>query len=118
MKVLVADNLSPVGIEILKNEEGIEVDVKTGMSKEELIAVIPQYHGLLVRSATKVRAEVLEAATNLKVVGRAGIGVDNIDLEAAGKKGVIVMNTPEGNVITTGGWRKRKNASRIDSARI
>lgn len=102
MKVLVADNLSPTGIEILKNEEGIEVDVKTGMTKEELIAVIPQYHGLLVRSATKVRADVIEAATNLKVVGRAGIGVDNIDLEAAGKKGVIVMNTPEGNVITTG----------------
>jgi len=101
MKVLVADNLSPVGIEILKNEEGIEVDVKTGMTMEELIAVIPQYEGLVVRSATKVRAEVIEAATNLKVVGRAGIGVDNIDLEAAGKKGVIVMNAPEGNMITT-----------------
>jgi len=101
MKVLVADNLSPVGIEILKNEEGIEVDVKTGMTMEELIAVIPQYEGLLVRSATKVRAEVIEAATNLKVVGRAGIGVDNIDLEADGKKGVIVMNAPEGNMITT-----------------
>ena len=68
MKVLVADNLSPAGIEILKNEDGIEVDVKTGMSKEELIEVIPEYEGLLVRSATKVRAEVIEAATNLKVV--------------------------------------------------
>ena len=102
MKVLVADNLSPAGIEILKNEADIEVDVKTGMSKEELIQTIPDYEGLLVRSATKVRADVIEAATKLKVVGRAGIGVDNIDVEAAGKKGVIVMNTPEGNVITTG----------------
>jgi D-3-phosphoglycerate dehydrogenase / 2-oxoglutarate reductase len=101
MKVLVADNLSPTGIEILKNEEGIEVDVKTGMSEEELIQVIPAYEGLLVRSATKVTAAVIEAATNLKAVGRAGIGVDNIDVDAAGKKGVIVMNTPEGNVITT-----------------
>ncbi len=101
MKLLVSDNLSQAGIDILKNEEGIEVDVKTGMSKEELIEVIPQYEGLLVRSATKVRADVIEAATNLKVIGRAGIGVDNIDLDAAGKKGVIVMNAPEGNVITT-----------------
>ena len=102
MKVLVADNLSPAGIEILKNEAGIEVDVKTGMTKEELIQTIPDYEGLLVRSATKVRADVIEAATKLKVVGRAGIGVDNIDVDAAGKKGVIVMNAPEGNVITTG----------------
>ncbi len=102
MKVLVADNLSPAGIEILKKESGIEVDVKTGMSKEELIKTIPPYHGILVRSATKVTADVMEAADNLKVVGRAGIGVDNIDLDAAGKKGVIVMNAPEGNVITTG----------------
>jgi len=102
MKILVSDNLSVAGVEILKQEAGFEVDVKTGMSKEELIGVIPQYEGLLVRSATKVTADVIEAATNLKVVGRAGIGVDNIDLDAAGKKGIIVMNAPEGNVITTG----------------
>ncbi len=102
MKVLVSDNLSPTGVEILKKEKGIEVDVKTGMSKEELIEIIPAYEGLLVRSATKVTADVIEAATNLKVIGRAGIGVDNIDVEAAGKKGIIVMNAPEGNVITTG----------------
>ena len=101
MKVLVSDNLSPTGIEILKKEKGIEVDVKTGLSKEELIKIIPAYDGLLVRSATKVTADVIEAADNLRVIGRAGIGVDNIDVEAAGKKGIIVMNAPEGNVITT-----------------
>ncbi len=101
MKILVSDNLSPTGIDILKKEKGLEVDVKVDMSKEELIEAIPAYEGLIVRSATKVTADVIEAAANLKVVGRAGIGVDNIDLQAAGKKGVIVMNAPEGNVITT-----------------
>jgi len=101
MKVLVSDNLSQRGIDILKNEGDIDVDIKIGMSPEELIKVIPEYEGLAVRSATKVTAEVIEAANNLKVIGRAGIGVDNIDLEAAGKKGIIVMNAPGGNVITT-----------------
>ncbi len=101
MKVLVSDNLSSVGVEILKKESGIEVDVKTGMTKEELIQVIPDYDGLAIRSATKVTADVIEAATKLKVIGRAGIGVDNVDLNAAGKKGIIVMNAPDGNVITT-----------------
>ena len=67
MKVLISDNLSPTGVEILQKEEGIECDLKVGMSKEDLIAVIPAYHGLLVRSATKVTADVIEAATNLKV---------------------------------------------------
>ena len=101
MKVLVSDNLSVTGVEILKKESGIDVDVKTGLSKEELIAIIPEYDGLIVRSATKVVAEIIEAAKKLKVIGRAGIGVDNIDLDAAGQKGVIVMNAPEGNIITT-----------------
>ncbi len=101
MKVLVSDNLSATGVEILKKESGIEVDVKTGLPKEELIKIIPAYDGLIVRSATKVVAEIIEAAENLKVIGRAGIGVDNIDLDAAGKKGIIVMNAPEGNIITT-----------------
>ncbi|MFQ5443473.1 MAG: phosphoglycerate dehydrogenase [Nitrospinales bacterium] len=102
MKVLVSDNLSPLGIDILKKADGINVDVKVGMKKEELIKVIPDYDGLIVRSATKVTEDVIKAAEKLKVVGRAGIGVDNIDLDAAGKKGIIVMNAPEGNVITTG----------------
>ncbi|MBC8287002.1 MAG: phosphoglycerate dehydrogenase [Nitrospinae bacterium] len=101
MKVLVSDNLSATGVEILKKESGLEVDVKTGLSKEELIKIIPAYDGLIVRSATKVVAEIIEASDNLKVIGRAGIGVDNIDLDAAGKKGIIVMNAPEGNIITT-----------------
>lgn len=101
MKVLVSDNLSATGVEILKKESGLEVDVKTGLPKEELIKIIPAYDGLIVRSATKVVAEIIEAADNLKVIGRAGIGVDNIDLDAAGKKGIIVMNAPEGNIITT-----------------
>ncbi len=102
MKILVSDNLSKNGVDLLKQEDGLEVDVKTGMSEDELVAVIPAYHGLIVRSATKVTPKIIEAATNLKVIGRAGIGVDNINLEAAGKKGIIVMNAPEGNVITTG----------------
>ena len=101
MKVLVSDNLSATGVEILKKEPGLEVDVKTGLSKEELIKTIPAYDGLIVRSATKVVAEIIEVADNLKVIGRAGVGVDNIDLVAAGKKGIIVMNAPEGNMITT-----------------
>jgi D-3-phosphoglycerate dehydrogenase len=101
MKVLVADNLSNMGVDILKKEPGIEVDVNVGLSKEELIKTIPPYEGLIVRSATKVTVDVIEAAKNLKIIGRAGIGVDNIDVVAAGKKGIIVMNTPEGNIITT-----------------
>ncbi|MCH8933890.1 MAG: phosphoglycerate dehydrogenase, partial [Nitrospinae bacterium] len=101
MKILVSDNLSKRGVEILQKESGIDVDVKTGLPKEELIKIIPEYDGLIVRSATKVTAEVIQAADNLKVVGRAGVGVDNIDLDAAGKKGIIVMNAPDGNMITT-----------------
>ena len=101
MKVLVSDNLSATGVEILKKESGLDVDVNTGLSKDELIKIIPVYDGLIVRSATKVVAEIIEAADNLKVIGRAGVGVDNIDLAAAGKKGIIVMNAPEGNMITT-----------------
>ena len=101
MKILVSDNLSKLGVEILEKESGIEVDVNTGLPKEELIKIIGNYDGLIVRSATKVTADVIAAAKNLKVVGRAGVGVDNIDLEAAGKQGIIVMNAPDGNMITT-----------------
>ena len=82
MKVLISDNLSPRGIEVLK-QSGLEVDVKTGMKPEELKACIGQYHGLIIRSATKVTAEIVEAAVNLKVVGRAGSGLDNVDKAAA-----------------------------------
>ncbi len=100
MRVLVSDSLSEKGIEILKNA-GLSVDVNTKLSKEELLKVIGDYDGLVVRSATKVTAEVLNAAKNLKVVGRAGAGLDNIDVPASTKKGVVVMNTPGGNTVTT-----------------
>ena len=100
MRVLVSDNLSPNGIEILKNA-GLAVDVKTGMKPEELKACIGDYQGLIIRSATKVTSEIIEAAKNLKVIGRAGSGLDNVDKTAATKKGIVVMNTPGGNTITT-----------------
>lgn len=99
-KVLISDKLSDAAVNIFK-ERGIEVDVKTGLDKEALKAIIGDYDGLAIRSATKVTPDVLEAATNLKVVGRAGIGVDNVDIPAATAKGVVVMNTPFGNSITT-----------------
>lgn len=100
MKVLVSDNLSPKGVEILK-KGGLKVDVKTGMSPEELRSVIGQYQGIVIRSATKMTADIIEAAINLKVIGRAGSGLDNVDKTAATKKGIVVMNTPGGNTITT-----------------
>jgi D-3-phosphoglycerate dehydrogenase len=99
-KVLISDKLSPAAVQIFK-DRGIETDVKTGMTPEELKAVIGQYDGLAIRSATKVTAEIMAAAANLKVVGRAGIGVDNVDVPAATAKGIVVMNTPFGNSITT-----------------
>ncbi|MBK19541.1 MAG: phosphoglycerate dehydrogenase [Rhodospirillaceae bacterium] len=99
-KVLISDSLSLRAVDIFKNR-GLEVDVKTGMTPEELIECIGNYDGLAVRSATKVTPEVLAAAKNLKVVGRAGIGVDNINIDEASANGVVVMNTPFGNAITT-----------------
>jgi D-3-phosphoglycerate dehydrogenase len=100
VKVLISDSMSPRAKEIFDNRD-IEVDVKVGLSEDELVACIGEYDGLAVRSATKVTAKVLAAAENLKVVGRAGIGVDNVDLENATANGVVVMNTPFGNAITT-----------------
>ncbi len=100
VKVLISDDLSPKAADIFR-ERGIDVDVKIGLSAEELIKIIGTYDGLAIRSATKVTPAVVEAATNLKVVGRAGIGVDNVNIEAASAKGVVVMNTPHGNSITT-----------------
>ena len=99
-KVLISDKLSPAAVEIFR-ARGIEMDVKTGLSPAELRAIIGEYDGLAIRSATKVTKEVLDAATRLKVVGRAGIGVDNVDVKSATARGVIVMNTPNGNAITT-----------------
>ena len=101
MKVLISDPLSDVGIEIFKETPGIDVDVNTGLTPEELKGVIGQYNGLIIRSATKVTEDIIEAAHNLRVIGRAGIGLDNVDIPAASKRGIVVMNTPEGNTITT-----------------
>jgi len=101
MKVLIADNLGDVGVDRFQQESGFDVDIKTGLSPAELIRVIPAYDALVIRSATNVTEELLEAAENLKVVGRAGIGLDNVDIPAATHRGIVVMNTPGGNVITT-----------------
>ncbi|MDO9711153.1 phosphoglycerate dehydrogenase [Paracraurococcus lichenis] len=99
-KVLISDKLSPAAIEIFRRR-GIEVDFKPGLGPAELRGIIAPYDGLAVRSATKVTRELMEAAPNLKVVGRAGIGVDNVDVTSATARGVVVMNTPYGNAITT-----------------
>ncbi len=99
-KVLISDSLSPAAVKIF-SEKGIDVDLKVGLKPDELKAIISQYHGLAIRSSTKVTPEILAAATNLKVVGRAGIGVDNVDVPAASARGIVVMNTPFGNSITT-----------------
>ncbi len=99
-RVLIADELSPRAVEIFR-ARGIEVDIKTGLKKPELLQIIGGYDGLAVRSATKADAAVIAAGTKLKVIGRAGIGVDNIDIPAATARGMVVMNTPFGNSITT-----------------
>src|ERR1700712_1980928 len=99
-KVLISDKMDPQAAKIFR-ERGVEVDEITGKTKDELIAIIGDYDGLAIRSATKVTKAILDAATNLKVIGRAGIGVDNVDIPAASAKGVVVMNPPFGNSITT-----------------
>ncbi|MCL5056415.1 MAG: phosphoglycerate dehydrogenase, partial [Actinobacteria bacterium] len=99
MKVLVMDGVSEEGLAPLRQNSGIEVVIGSKMTEDELVEVIPQYDGMIVRSATKVTARVFEAADKLQVVGRAGVGVDNIDLEAATRKGVLVVNAPDGNTI-------------------
>ncbi len=99
MKVLISDNLAPAGVTILE-DAGLDVDVKTGLPPEELKKIIPEYQGLVIRSATKVTAELIEAADNLQVVGRAGIGLDNVDIPMASTRGIVVMNAPDGNATT------------------
>lgn len=99
-KVLISDKMSPLAEQTFK-EAGVEVDYKPGLTKEELVAIIGEYDGLAIRSSTKVTPTILAAAKNLKVIGRAGIGVDNVDVPAATNAGVVVMNTPFGNSITT-----------------
>jgi D-3-phosphoglycerate dehydrogenase len=96
IKVLIADDMSKKAVDLL-SQAGFQVDVKTGMKPEELAAVVGQYHGLGVRSASKVTAAVLANPGKLKIIGRAGVGVDNIDVKAATEKGILVINTPQGN---------------------
>lgn len=99
-RVLIADQLSPAAVKIFESR-GVQADVITGLTKDQLLEIIDQYDGLAVRSATKADKDVIAKAKNLKVVGRAGIGVDNVDIPAATAAGVVVMNTPFGNSITT-----------------
>ncbi len=100
-RVLVSDRLAEQGLEVLRREAGIAADVRLGLTPEELRGAIAPYHALVVRSGTRVTAEVIAAADSLRVIGRAGIGVDNIDVDAATRRGVVVMNTPGGNNVTT-----------------
>jgi D-3-phosphoglycerate dehydrogenase / 2-oxoglutarate reductase len=101
-RVLVSDSMASEVAEILGNTPDIQVDVKTGMKPDELKAVIKDYDALIVRSSTKVTADIIDAAVKLCAIGRAGAGVDNIDIPAASKRGIVVMNTPGGNTVTTG----------------
>ena len=100
-KILISDKLAEDGINFLNAQEGIKIHIQTGLTEDELCEIIPEYDALLIRSDTKVTAKVLRAAKNLKVIGRAGIGVDNIDLHFAMEQGVLVMNTPDANATTT-----------------
>src|SRR5512139_2036399 len=98
MKILIADSMSNDAVDILK-AHNLSVDVKTDLKKEELQKIIGEYDALIVRSATKVTRDIIQKADRLKVIGRAGIGVDNVDVEAATEKGIVVMNTPQGNAL-------------------
>ncbi len=100
IKVLISDKMSKTGIDMLKKNKKIEVDVKTDMSPDELLGCIGEYDVLLVRSKTKAKKDVIDAGKKLKIIGRAGTGVDNIDIPYASKKGIIVMNTPWGNTVS------------------
>ena len=101
MKILAADKLSDVGLEWLRGQDDVDVDSRPGLSPAELAEVIGDYDGLIVRSGTKVTADVLQKAHKLRGIARAGVGVDNIDIPAATARGILVMNTPDGNTIAT-----------------
>lgn len=99
MKILISDPLSKKGLEILERAKNIQYDVKIGLSPEELKKILPQYDAIIIRSETKLKADIIEAGNRLRVIGRAGIGLDNVDIPAATKKGIVVMNTPQENAI-------------------
>lgn len=98
--VLVADPISKDGIKALLDHEQFNVDIQTGLSEEALIKIIPSYHALIVRSQTTVTENIINAADSLKVIARAGVGVDNINIDAATLKGILVINAPDGNTIS------------------
>lgn len=98
-KVLVAERISDKGVDMLRAQPDFQVDVQLDWTREQLLREIPAYDAIVVRSVTKINEEFYEHATNLKVVGRAGNGVDNIQMEGATKRGIIVVNTPESNII-------------------
>ena len=100
MKIIVTEKIADKGIELLQNVPGVEVVVYRELKREELLGVIDQYDAMIVRSVTKVDEELYQRAKKLKVVGRAGNGVDNIDMEGATKRGIIVVNTPESNIVS------------------
>ncbi|MGA2410839.1 MAG: phosphoglycerate dehydrogenase, partial [Candidatus Binataceae bacterium] len=100
-RVLLSDSLAPEGIEVLKQHPNISFDVKTGLNSSELATIIAPYDALIIRSATKVTREVIDQAASLRVIGRAGVGVDNVDLDPATRRGIVVMNSPQGNSVTT-----------------
>src|SRR5713101_6577885 len=100
-KVLIADSISSRGVEELSRDGALEVAFQTGLSESELVKIIPEFSALVVRSETKVTAKILNAGARLRVVGRAGVGVDNVDVETATRRGVIVLNAPGGNTVST-----------------
>ena len=99
MKILISDAIAEIGIEMLKRFA--EVDVRTNLTPEKLLSIIGNYDALIVRSQTKVTANIIEAGIRLRVIGRAGVGVDNIDVESATQRGIMVVNSPQGNIIST-----------------
>src|SRR5205814_468294 len=100
-KIFVADPISEPGIEELRRDDAVEVEVRTGLAEDELTAALADSTALIVRSQTKVTPAVLNAAKKLRVIGRAGVGVDNVDVETATRRGVVVLNAPGGNTIST-----------------
>ncbi|MGA7394249.1 MAG: hypothetical protein WBW78_16465, partial [Terrimicrobiaceae bacterium] len=102
MRILVTDSLASQGLEVFQRAPGFEVDVRIGLKPDELKKIVADYDGWVIRSGTKITGDLIEAAKNLKVIGRAGVGFENIDVDAASKKGIVVMNTPGGNNVTTG----------------
>jgi len=101
MRVLVTDSLSDKGLDVLRDAEDIEVDLRAGISPDELKKIVGDYHAMVIRSRTKLTADIIERGAKLKVIGRAGVGLDNVDVAEAKRRGIIVMNSPEGNIVST-----------------